>query len=129
MRYRWIGKNVDVDVLGLSLERFLVEKGFSTNREFENDEQIIMATVSEKDKIRSVTVKICGSRDDFQVDFSAGGEGGSIVRLAPLATIFGFGFLVKSELEKRDYFNKIEADFWVYADKCIAELAVSTAHS
>jgi len=130
MKYRWVGKNVDLDVLGLSLERFLVERGFLTKREFQEGGQVIAAAMREKGKkILAVTVRICGSSDDFEIDFSAGDEGGLLAKVGSLATLFGFGFLLRSEFEKRDCFRKLENDFWVFVDMRVADLAVSASHS
>jgi len=130
MKYRWVGKNVDLDVLGLFLERFLVERGFLTNKESQEGGQVIAATMREKGKkILTVTVRIFGSSNDFEIDFSAGDEGGLLAKVGPLTTLFGFGFLLRSEFEKRDYFRKLEEDFWVFVSMRVADLAVSAAHS
>jgi len=123
MRYRWVGKAIDLDALGMSLEGFLAEKGFLTNRECQKNAQIILATTREKEKVMTVCVRILRGFNDFEVEFSFG-RGKSFANKGLLATLLGFGFLVKRGLDDQEYFEKLEKDFWVFANRRVADLAL-----
>jgi len=129
MKYQWIEKKVDLQVLAVEVELFLRKRKFKIKLDDSLDLKVIRGVLWEKDQVRSVVVKISGNPDDFVVDFSAGGHSRSILKLSSLLSLLGGGvFVLKSQMEV-EFYQKLEREFWNYLDEVVASSTNSAGSS
>jgi hypothetical protein len=122
MKDRWIGQNVDLDLLSQGVKRFLEEKGFVVRFDKRKNESRVYGWPRNRDVGEPVLVKIHGHPEDFTVEFVPGESFPGLKILGPLYSLFGGGFLWLRELKSREFLEKLENQFWVFVDKTIANL-------
>ena len=129
MKYQWIGKKVDLQVLVKKVELFLRARKFKTKLDDSSDLKVISGVLREKDQVRNVVVKISGNPDDFVVDFSARGHFPSIIKISSLLSLLGGGvFVLKSQMEV-EFYQKLEREFWNYLDEVVPSSSNSAGSS
>jgi hypothetical protein len=128
---QWLEKNVDLGALAESISPFFNETDFETAVE-KTQEGYVVQAVSKIPNLRlRITVTIFGEPNDFTVEFSAGGKGGYFspsMIVGYLTTLFGGGYLLSREAEKRGILNALENDFWRHTRMQVADLVDSVAH-
>ncbi len=128
MRTQWIGKGVDMELLGRRIEDFLLSKAIKIRKEKIKGDYVILGVPSELPvKYGRLTVKIDGKPDDFSVEFLSP-HGGVVSKMTGLAALFGVGGFMLRRLKSEEYFEKLERDFWICVEKCVAELVGSAGH-
>lgn len=124
MQTRWIGKKVDLEKLSESVVRFLKEKGFETVVDRAQNAYKITGSLRVGDALRIVWVSVGGDPDDVTVDFVGEKEGRLSLLAGPLVTMFGGGAFMLGRLRKREFYQKLEAEFWF-----IVEAIIERSHS
>jgi hypothetical protein len=66
-----------------------------------------------------VQVSVTGVPDDFTVDFASEKESRLSLLAGPLATMFGGGVFVLDRLKRREFYEKLEADFWFFVETIV----------
>jgi hypothetical protein len=131
MKKQWVDKNVDLRVLTERIRPFFDEIDFETISEGVQGGYMIQA-VSRIPNLRlRVNVRVLGQPNDFMVEFSTGSKGGYFspsMIAGYLTTMFGGGYLVSREAQKRETLDALESDFWRYTQTQIGDLADSANH-
>jgi len=121
MKYRWINKNVNFEILAEKVEVFFKEKGLRTRLDKRSPrEHFVYIVFPYKKKRKIVTAKIYGKSNDFSVEFPA--EYHFFSTFGPLMLMFGGGFLVRSELEEKEVLGNLENEFWIYMEKVVQKI-------
>ena len=131
MKKQWVDKNINLRVLAEHIRPFFDEIDFETISEGVQDGYLIQA-VSRIPNLRlRVNVRILGQPNDFVVEFSTGSKGGYFspsMIAGYLTTMFGGGYLVSREAQKRETLDALENDFWRYTQTQIGDLSDSANH-
>lgn len=122
---QWIGKRVDLDLLAERVVTFF-ETDFESKLVKSKGRYVIEA-VSRIPRLNlKVQVRVMGRPNDFKVEFEAGGKKSSVVRLLGyFAEMFGGGYFLVREAEKREVVDPLERAFWKHVDLAVADLAGS----
>jgi len=125
MKTRWIGKHVDLLLLSKFTESFFVKKGFKTFRERPSAEfKLLAVSRSNKDGL-AVEVSISGCPEDFTVGFAEKGYGQGFTKTGLFTLPFGGGAFFLRGLKVQESFQKLESEFWVYAEETVSSLTES----
>ena len=128
MKNQWLGKNVDLCMLAERVKPFFSQTDFETTVEKIPKGYIIQAVSKIPNLKFGLSTTILGRPNDFTVEFSAGSGGGyfSPTTIAGyLTAMFGGGYLVSREAQKREAFVMLENDFWRHLQMQVADLAGS----
>ena len=117
----WIKKNVNLQLLCLSIRDFLEEKGFSVRLDESLGKTALLASVK---TISALRVLVSGVPEDFVVSFESEGKRDRLVRIfLPFLTMMGLGFFVRKELRLQEFHKDLEREFWSFMERKINELA------
>jgi len=122
MKERWIRENVDLDLLCQSVSHFLEEKRFVLKLEKLKNELRVYGWPLDREEGGPVLVKIYGNSNDFTIEFVPGESFRGLRILGPLYSLFGGGSLWLRELRAREFFERLEEQFWVAVDEAVANL-------
>ena len=128
MRNQWLQKNVNLNMLAARIRPFFNEADFETTVE-EMQAGILIQAVSRIPNLTlRVSVAILGRPNDFSVEFSAdrGGYSSLSMIVGYLTAMFGGGFLISREAEKRETLDLLEDSFWRHTQMEVANLVDST---
>jgi hypothetical protein len=119
MQTRWIDKGVDLEKLGESVTQFFKDRGFETVVDHVQSAYKIVGSMRVGDALRMIQVSVTGVPDDFRVDFASEKESRLSLLAGPLATMFGGGVFVLDRLRRREFYEKLEADFWFFVETIV----------
>ena len=119
MQTRSLGKNVSLEGLSERVSQFLRDKGFETVVESVENSYKIMGFLRVGDKKRGVRININGAPNDVVVDFLSDKEGKLSLLAGPLVTMFGGGVFVLDRLRRQEFYEKLEAEFWLFLEEII----------
>ncbi|MDH5390366.1 MAG: hypothetical protein OEX10_04350 [Candidatus Bathyarchaeota archaeon] len=123
MQGRWVGKNLDLALLGERIENFFEAKGFKITKERSASEYTVSAKVRQDvGMLGPVIVRILGDSNDFLIEFSTSGRSRSVVKFGFITAMFGGGSLIRRGLKSQEAAEKLEKDFWIYIEEAIAQL-------
>lgn len=126
MRKQWIEKNVDLALLGKYIEDFLTGKGFGTKKdEFADGCTISAKPWLEREVREEIAVSVLGWSNDFVIEFLISERKRSSVLLGFITTIIGGGTLLLRSLKSQEALEKLEKEFWMWAEETIAHLVGS----
>jgi hypothetical protein len=125
---QWLEKNVNLSMLTERIRPFFDETDFNVKVEETQEGYVIQASSKIPNLKLGVNVEILGEPNDFTVEFSTGNKRGyfspSII-VGYLTAMFGGGYLISREAEKREALNMLEKDFWRHTQMQVADLAGS----
>jgi hypothetical protein len=110
---------VDFEELNRRVSKFLKDKGFEIVVENAGNNYKIMGFLRVGDKKRGVWINISGAPNDVLVDFLSNEEGKLSLLAGPLATMFGGGVFVLDRLKRQEFYEKLEAEFWLFLEEII----------
>lgn len=126
VRSQWVGKKVDLALLSRCVEDFFKGRGFRTKIDELVGEYKILVISPRAERVRGdVDVRISGDPNDFVIEFSAGEGARFSIKLGFLTTMIGGGSILLRGLKLREALEKLEREFWVYAEDSVAHLADS----
>lgn len=126
MRRQWMGKNVDLALLSERVEDFFRGKDFRTRKDESGDGYTISGTPHNARDVRGgITVRILGNSNDFVIELIAGERIRSSILLGFITTLIGGGSLLLRGLRSQETLEKLEREFWVYAEDSVVHLAGS----
>lgn len=131
MKGQWLEKNVDLSMLAEHICAFFDEIDFEIAVEETQEGYVIQAESKIPNLKLRVNVKILGGPNDFTVEFSTGSRGGYFspsMITGYLTAMFGGGYLISREAEKRETLDVLEKDFWSHTQMQVADLAGSATH-
>jgi hypothetical protein len=114
-----VNKNVDLEGLTKQVEDFYKGKGFEVVVERSKDAFKVVAALRVGERVRSSYVSITGNPNDFTVEFVGSQIGRFSQFLMPLITMVGGGVLVLDRLRNQEFFEKLEAEFWVSVEHAV----------
>lgn len=120
MRERWIGKKVRLELLCEKIKCFFEDYGFQVSTITSNGKFEVFGV---GEKVGGIKVTIRGEPDDFIVEFVSPFEGDLLMKFSTLATMMGFGFLIKNRADSFDLYKKLEERFWSFLAKTISQLS------
>jgi len=124
MQTQWIGKNADLDLLSKRIEGFFEDKGFKMKLEQSGDTYTLLGVLRRDDERESITVRVKGNSKDFLVEF-LGKIGRFSILLSSFVSILGGGALILGKLKSQDFYEKLERDFWSFAEETVEQLTGS----
>lgn len=127
METSFVGRNVDLSLLGEWVERFFKNREFkvAVNREA-GGFRVTAAPTYVHEIIGNINVSVCGEPNDFVVRFAAGARSGLYKKFGLLTSLFGGGVLLMRGMKSEEAEEKVERDFWVYVEEKIDFLAGSS---
>ncbi len=126
MERRWTEKGVNLDLLSELVEDFFKNRGFVTKRIKSSRERTILwqsRRAAKAEKLMRANIK--GKPDDFTIELRASELMNSSVRAGLLTKSLGGGYFLLKSLKTREELEKLEKEFWIYAEDKVAELALS----
>jgi len=131
VRGQWLEKNVDLSLLAERIRPFFDETDFEVAVEETQEGYVIQADSKIPNLKLGVNVEILGGPNDFTVEFSTGSKRGYFspsMIVGYLTAMFGGGYLISREAEKRETLDMLEKDFWSHTQMQVADLAGSANH-
>ena len=122
MRRRWVEKNVNLTLLTKGVENFFQKRGYKTKKDESGEEHTILAIPQNVRDVREeITVRVFGKSNDFAVEFFAGERTRSSILLGFITSLIGGGSLLLRGLKSQEAVEKLEREFWLYAEGAIVE--------
>jgi hypothetical protein len=125
MKYRWIGKNVEISDVEEAVKSFLEERKFKTAVADSENSKKITSILQSAEGRKKVIVTVTGKAEDFTVDFATSDTAQIMSKLAASITFFGGGPLQLKSLKEKEFYQKIEDQLWDFLEKFIAERSQS----
>lgn len=126
MQGRWVGKNLDLALLGKRIENFFEAKGFKITKERTASEYEVSAKIQQGvSMLGPVIVRILGDSNDFSIEFLTSERSHSVVKFGFVTSMFGGGSFIRRGLKSQEAEEKLEKDFWIYIEDAIAQLVNS----
>lgn len=126
MQRQWVGKNVDLTLLSMYVEDFFKVRGFKTRKDESAGKYTILWAPPRVSNMRgAMTVTIMGDANDFVVELNASERTSRSIKLGLLTTMFGGGYFLLRGIRLREALEKLEKEFWVYAEEKVANLVGS----
>jgi hypothetical protein len=126
MQSQWIGKNVDLKLLGECIEDFFKDKGFKTTKDESAGKYTILWTSKRVRNMRdAMRAAVFGDSNDFVVEIIASERTRGSIRLGMLTKAFGGGYLALRGLKAKETLEKLEKEFWTYIEEKVTHLTGS----
>lgn len=126
LKYQWIGKNVNLNLLVETLERFLQSRKFKTRREDSAGLYQLFATLrTPEGEARCTNVNVSGTPSDFTVQLRVAEQTHIVWKLSPLFSFFGGGALLSKKLRSAEFYQRFEEEFWRYLEDKILQFTDS----
>lgn len=124
MKDRFVGRNIDLQLLVEQLILFFGKRKFTVVERKVEDGWEIIASPPPRDKIVDrITVSVTGDGEDFTVKFISGSHSRTYKWAGHLTLLFGGGLLFSKGFESELALERLEREFWVYVDDTIEVLA------
>jgi len=126
MQSQWIGKNVDLKLLGECIEDFFKDKGFKTTKDESARKYTILWTSQRVRNMRdAMRATVFGDSNNFVVEIIASERTRGSITLGMLTKAFGGGYLALRGLKAKETLEKLEKEFWTYIEEKVAHLTGS----
>lgn len=124
MYFRWVSKDVDLDLLVLYLKKYFKEKKFKVEERRENGKRIMYVNLP---RILSGRFKIIieGDSNNFSVETSFEERKRSLMLFYGLYSLFGGGSLILNEVKFEELMSNIERDLKLFLEKIVPLLSFS----
>jgi hypothetical protein len=120
---RWIDRNIDLSLLCDQFGIFLRKKGFKTSKIYVKPRYEVVGTFPKELYSYEIVVLIHGRPEDFVLKLALKDQAGIFQKLSSLSALFGGGSLVLKSLRSQELFDKLEEEFWVFAEETVANMA------
>jgi hypothetical protein len=124
MYTKWVGKNVDLDLLTSTLEVYLKEKGFKVKKEFQDKKRIITCKIPQMPK--NILIVVEGVPQDFSVEASFVTDKPASLLPHVMYSLFGGGYFLLNEMKMREISANIEKDFSIFVEHAVFKLINSS---
>jgi hypothetical protein len=127
LKYRWVEKNVDLNLLADGIEKFFERSGLKDVSKSYSDGYVISGIFTVGDLCRRITVEVFGSPKDFSIFLQYSDESTTAKNILfdSLITLFGGAAFISRRLKLRDFLERFEKDFWIFTDELVAKLSFS----
>jgi len=126
MQSQWIGKNVDLKLLGECIEDFFKAKGFKTTKDESARKYTILWTSQRVRNMRdAMRATVFGDSNNFVVEIIASERTRGSITLGMLTKTFGGGYLALRGLKAKETLEKLEKEFWTYIEEKVTHLTGS----
>lgn len=120
MKYRWLNKDIDVFSVEGAVKAFLELKEFKTLVSEDQHSKKIIGITRNAEGLKKVMISIEGSPRDIVVSFLASETSQLMSKFSPVFNFFGGGAFTLKGLKQREFYEKIEDEFWTYLEEFIA---------
>jgi len=127
VKYRWLGKKVEIPEIEKAIKSFLEQRRFSTASLEETDQKKIFGTLRDPESVKKVTITITGKTDDFTVDFFAGQAAQLATKFASFITFFGGGLIQLKSLKEKEFYDRLEEELWQHLDEFLGKTGSSNS--
>lgn len=114
--YEWIDRNAELRTVVEDIVIFFQDKDFKVVAEEEKNKWAVSAARTIESRGYSAVVRVYGTPDDLFVEFSYDDTGRVLGRFQNLFSLIGLGVLVRRELERDPFMERLEDDFWNYLE-------------
>jgi hypothetical protein len=121
MKYRWLGKNIELSVIEEAVESFLKEQGFKTTSFSNGDSKRLQGVFQDSNGKKIVFVTITGTPSDFTINFAGNEAAQHLTLFGSITTLFGAGPLQLKYLKDKEFYQKIEEKLWNHLEYFIEE--------
>ncbi|MHA1827695.1 MAG: hypothetical protein ACTSX6_03500 [Candidatus Heimdallarchaeaceae archaeon] len=120
MYVRYVGNNVDLDLLISAVKEFLLEKGFKISEKSEDKRRILHCRSFRVPKTIEIVVE--GDPENFSIETSFVTE--RLASLIPyyLYYLFGGGYFLVREIKTREMLRSLEKDFKTFIEYTVSKL-------
>lgn len=112
LEYRWIGKNIDLNVLKRKIEEFLKEQNYKTERHESPSSITWRATLRQQNRTRQIIITVTGEPDDVKINFRGGQGLDHLLKAGFFMQFFGASALLRESYESLDFYKRAEEKFW-----------------
>jgi len=123
MEKRWINKNIDLNLLCDKLRGFLRKKGFKTSKSQVKSGFDVAGVFPRELYSYEILLQIRGNPDSFVLKLALKDQASLFQKLSSLSALFGGGALVLKSLKSQELFDKLEEEFWTFAEETIEKMA------
>jgi len=129
MKYRWIGKNVDLNRLEENINKFFEEQGFKIKDQSNSDSfSLIGIRRLASDQILKIAVTISGSPSDFSMVYKTGGNQSALM-FSSVFTFLGSGGLLLRDYKSIEFYQRLEDGFRNFVEGTVSRLTGSASLS
>jgi hypothetical protein len=121
VKYRWFDKSINILDVEKAAKSFLEQRGYTVNSSDDAGSKKIAAVLREPEGTRRVIITISGQPNDFIVDFSAGAAAQLATKFSSFITYFGGGLIQRHSLKEKEFYDRLEEQFWEYLEESIEE--------
>jgi hypothetical protein len=116
MIYEWIGKNALPQSVVEHIEVFFRDRHFIVATEETGGKWAVSAARTVENRTYTISTRIYGTPSDFFVEFDNKSQGQLFSKFANMLVFFGLGVLARRELEKDQFLESLEREFWDYLE-------------
>lgn len=127
MYARWVGNDVDLDLLVLSIKRYFEEKKFRVEEKRENGRHIILCSLPYISRKFKIVVE--GDPEDFSIETFFEERKRSLMLLYSLYSLLGGGSLILNEIKFEELMLNIEKDLRSFLERIVPLLSFSKKKS
>lgn len=127
---KWRNKNITLKTLIGIISHFFKGKKIEVSVVKVKDGYQIVAFPSVGSGITE-KIKVCvlGHPNEFKIEFDAGSKSRALVLLGNIFSLLGGGIFVKKGLENLKNIERLEKEFWIYADEVLGDFKPNVRHS
>ena len=120
MRYRWTGREANLDDVFSAAERFFNSQELcKISRVDKIKRELVVQLCPEGGKPVTIFVRVYNTTDGFEVSFSAE-KMVILCKMGFLSTMFGAGIFIKDKLDVMSFINRLEERFWLYMNDAVS---------
>jgi len=112
LEYRWVGKNIDINLAKSKIEEFLKEQNYKMERSESPLSITWRATLRQKNRTRQIMIIVTGGPDDFKINFRGGHGLDHLLKSSLITQFFGVAALLRDSYEALDFYKQAEEKFW-----------------
>ena len=120
MKYRWFNRGIFIPEVEKAAESFLKQSGFRISQFEDGEFKRIVGSLHNSQGHKKAVITIEGLPDDFTVEFAAGAAADAMSKLAMMTVFFGGGALGLKSFKTREYYEKLEDNFWKHMEEKLA---------
>ena len=130
MRYRWVGREANLDDVFSAAERFFNGQEFSKiSRVDKIKRELVVQLCPQGRKPVTIFIRVHNTTEGFEVSFST--EKTVILgKMGFLSTMLGAGIFIKDKLDVMTFIDRLEERFWLYMNDAVSSLRFNlSSHS
>lgn len=126
-QFQWIGKNVNLRSLSISIQKFFQSKGFETEITTSTSGKytVLVRIRQPSRRYLNLAAKVSGNSNDFVVEFPAIEHTDSLIKFGFLTMPFGGGSFLLRGVRLKETLERLDGEFWAYVQEVVSGFASS----